>query len=65
MLNKKFVQKYLNIKELLKNRKITNEKYKSLILCLCDNYNVPLKKLIEYNMDIEPRKFNIKSTFIK
>jgi hypothetical protein len=56
MITKEFVQKYLNIKDLLKCKAITGAKYTALILNLCDKYKVDPAILAEYNMDIEPRK---------
>jgi len=58
MISREFVQKYLDLKEMLDYKAITETRYKILILELCAKYNVPPEKLAEYNMDIEPRKFN-------
>lgn len=58
MISREFVQKYLDIQESLKYGAITDTRYKILILQLCDEYNIDPATLAEYNMDIEPKKFN-------
>jgi len=58
MISKEFVQKCLDVKEMLDYEAITELKYKILILDLCHKYEVDPAKLAEYNMDIEPRKFD-------
>ena len=57
MISREFVQKYLEIKEMLEKEEITGERYTALILALCQDYNVDTAKFVEYNMDLEPRKF--------
>ena len=57
MISREFVQKYLEVKDMLEHEEITEAAYKKLILELCDDYDVDPAKLVEYNMDLEPRKF--------
>jgi len=58
MITREFVQKYLNIKEMLDRKEIDSAKYKDIILKLCCIYQVDPAKLAEYNMDLEPKKLN-------
>lgn len=58
MISREFVQKYLNIKDMLKHKAITETKYTTLILNLCEKYKIDPTKLAEYNIDIEPKNFN-------
>lgn len=58
MISKNFVQKYLDVKEMLEKEKISAEKYTALILTLCNEYRVNPAKLAEYNMDLEPKKLD-------
>lgn len=58
MISREFVQKYLDVKDMLESGIINEVRYKLLILDLCDEYKVDPAKLTEYNMDLEPKKFN-------
>jgi len=59
MINREFVQKYLDIKDMWEHETINETRYKTLILNLCDKYRINPEKLAEYNIDIEPRKIKI------
>lgn len=58
MISRKFVRRYLEIKDMLECGMINKVRYKLLILDLCDEYRVDPAKLAEYNMDLEPKKIN-------
>lgn len=58
MISREFVQKYLEVKEALERRMINEVRYKILILALCDEYKVDPAKFADYNMVLEPKKFN-------
>jgi len=60
MITSEFVQKYLDVKERFEYESITEMRYKVMMLDLCDKYKVDPTKLAQYNMDIEPRKTNVK-----
>jgi len=57
MISREFVKKYLDVKDMLESGEITGERYTALILALCQEYHVVPAKLVEYNMDVEQRKF--------
>ena len=56
MIPIEFVKKYLDVKEQLEKGKITEEKYRVLIIKLCCLYQVDPAKLAEHNMELEPKK---------
>ena len=58
MITREFMQKYLEIKELLESKEIDGTKYTAMILKLCCIYQVDPAKLAEYNMDLKPRNFD-------
>jgi hypothetical protein len=58
MISREFVQKYLDVKDLLECGKINDTKYTELILDLCDEYDIDPLKLAEYNMNIRPKRFD-------
>ena len=57
MISREFIQKYLDVKEMLEKTEITDEQYTAFVIRLCCEYQVDPTKLKEYNMDLEPRKF--------
>lgn len=58
MIPKEFVRKYLEIKDMLESGTVNEIKYKILILNLCDEYKVDPAMLSEYNMEVEPKRFD-------
>jgi hypothetical protein len=60
MITSEFVQKYLYIIERFEYESITEMRYKVMMLDLCDKYKVDPSILAQYNIDIEPRKINVK-----
>ena len=48
------------MKDLFEHEAITETRYTTLILDLCEKYNVAPANLAKYNMDIKPKKFNMK-----
>jgi len=57
MISREFVRKYLEIQDMLERREVAAERYTELIISLCAKYQVDPAKLAEYNMNLEPRKF--------
>ena len=58
MIQREFVQKYLDVKEMLEQKKIDGEKYKAMIIKLCYEYHVDPEILAKYNMDLKPRNLD-------
>jgi len=58
MITREFVQKYLNIKELLERKEIDDVKYRAMIIKLCCEYQIDPVILTEYNVNLEPKKFD-------
>lgn len=56
MISSKFVQKYLDVKELFEREAITEAKYTALVLELCSEYDINPEELAEYNMYVNPKK---------
>jgi len=55
MIPREFVQKYLDVKDMLEHGEIDGTKYKAMIIKLCCVYQVDPAILAEYNMDLDPK----------